>query len=58
MIEDETEVKLGEIGWGTSHNKGNQPELWAERCTHRIWGISETAEVHIRQQATEFRLAI
>lgn len=58
MIEVDTEVKLGEIGVVTSHNKGHPPEFWAERCTHRICGISETAEGHIRQQATEFRLAI
>tara|TARA_R110000823_G_scaffold239297_1_gene364523 strand:- start:268 stop:558 length:291 start_codon:yes stop_codon:yes gene_type:complete len=58
MIEVDTEVKLGEIGVFTSHNKGHPPEFWAERCTAKICGISENAEGHIRQQAEAFRLAI
>ena len=58
MIEVDTEVKLGEIGVFTSHNKGHPPEFWAEQCTNRICGISENAQDHIRQQAEEYRLAI
>ena len=58
MIEVDTELKLGEIGVGTSQNRGHPPEFWAERCTARICGISENADGHIRQQAEAFRLAI
>jgi len=58
MIEQNGEMAMGMIEVATSQNGGHSAEFWAERCTNRICGISETAEGHIRQQAQEFRLAI
>jgi hypothetical protein len=58
MIEIDTKVLLGKIEVSTTHYEGHPPEYWAERCTQRICGISENAELHIKQQAESFRLAI
>ena len=58
MIEVHTTAGLGTIGVATTDFKGHSPEFWAERCTARICGISETAAPHIRQQAEAYRLAI
>ena len=42
MIEIDTKGGLGDIGVATTEYKGHSPEFWAERCTLRICGISET----------------
>ena len=58
MIEIDTTSTLGSIGVSTTEYKGHTPEFWAERCTERICGISDSAEPHVRQQAEAYRLAI
>tara|TARA_Y100000361_G_C10989894_1_gene253568 strand:+ start:43 stop:336 length:294 start_codon:yes stop_codon:yes gene_type:complete len=58
MIEIDTTSTLGSIGVSTTEHKGHTPEFWAERCTERICGISDSAEPHVRQQAEAYRLAI
>jgi|TARA_R110000796_G_C14534564_1_gene432253 hypothetical protein len=58
MIQNDTLGGLGFIEVITENNKGHSPEFWAEKCTAKICGISDTAEPHIRLQAEAFRLAI
>ena len=55
MMKDDIGFKLGNVMVSTTHNKGHDPEFWAEQVTDKIVGISATAAPHIRQQAEAFR---
>lgn len=55
MMKDDVGPKLGTVMVSTTHNKGHDPEFWAEQATRQICGISENADPHVRQQALAFR---
>ena len=54
MMSD-TLFELGKISVHTTHNKGHDPEFWAEQATKKICEISENAPEHVKQQAYAFR---
>ena len=58
MIEIDTVGGLGNITVDTQQYRGHPPEYWAQKATERIFGISENAAPHIKQQAEAFRLSI
>ena len=48
-------LDLGKISVHTTHNKGHDPEFWAEQATNKICEISSNAPEHVKQQAYAFR---
>lgn len=48
-------IELGNVMVETTHNKGHDPEFWAEQITKKICEISADAAPHIRQQAEAFQ---
>ena len=48
-------IELGSVMVETTHNKGHDPEFWAEQITKKICEISADAAPHIRQQAEAFQ---
>ncbi len=48
-------IELGNVMVETTHNKGHDPEFWAEQITKKICEISADAAPHIRQQAEGFQ---
>ena len=58
MIKVDTVGEIGGVRVDTQEFQGHPPEYWAQSCTEKICGISESAAPHIRQQAEAFRVAI
>lgn len=48
-------LELGSVMVETTHNKGHDPEFWAEQITKKICDISADAAPHVRQQAEAFQ---
>tara|TARA_R110000803_G_scaffold208940_1_gene278027 strand:- start:453 stop:743 length:291 start_codon:yes stop_codon:yes gene_type:complete len=58
MMKDNIGLGIGQVMVTTTHNRGHDPEFWAEQTTNRICGISEQAAPHIKEQALAFRTAV
>ena len=58
MMKDNIGLGIGQVMVATTHNRGHDPEFWAERTTNKICGISEQASPHIKEQAFAFRTAV
>ncbi len=48
-------IEIGKVSVHTTHNKGHDPEFWAETITKKICDVSTNAPDHIRQQALAFQ---
>ena len=48
-------LKLGKVGVHTTHNRGHDPEFWAEQATNKICDVSSDAPDHVKQQANAQR---
>ena len=51
----ESDFVLGKVGVTTTEGKGHDPEFWAAQATKKICDYSESAPVHIKQQALAFQ---
>ena len=48
-------LEIGNVSVHTTHNKGHDPEFWAETITKKIVDVSSNAPDHVRQQALAFQ---
>jgi hypothetical protein len=48
-------IEIGKVSVHTTHNKGHDPEFWAEQVTKKICDVSANAPDHVRQQALAFQ---